>query len=216
MTIVDVSPATASRVGGWLLILSLPAFILVPVTNIIVFAQAGIGLFADITREQMDALGGQWVVSVLTVYLAVLVGNVGVILVARQLRGTTGAVWALPAAAGASLAVVVGVVDAVLRITAGGFSESRLGESGLFQAAEVLSNITFSSSALGIVLLAVSYFVSGSHRATGVVVGALGGVLFVVSVVAYAFVPPFALALLWLPLGVVWLVELKRARTMAI
>ena len=79
----------SSRVGGWLLSLSLVGFVVVVVVNIVAFTSAGgsgIGLFADITRAQMDALGGVWALQVILVRLAILVGDVGLLLVARAPR----------------------------------------------------------------------------------------------------------------------------------
>lgn len=207
---VTTVPSLASRAGGWLLALSLPAYVLVPITGVVAFSRAGVGAFADITKDQMASLGGGWTVAVLTVYLALLVGNAGLILVALQLRRSAAAPWPLLAAATAVVAVIAGAVDAALRIVAEGFSEATLGENALFLAAEIASNVAFSASALAIALLALAYFAGGAHRATGIVVGSLGAVLFLISLLAYAFVPPFALALLWVPLGIVWLVGLRR------
>ncbi|PWJ49874.1 hypothetical protein SAMN06264364_12440 [Quadrisphaera granulorum] len=208
------TPVPLQRTGGWLLIASLPAFVLVPVVNVAVLSGAGIGPFSDITRDQMNQLGNQWALVVLTVLLAMVIGNAGVSVVALTLRdprgGPRGARQPVLAAAAAVLAVAGGVVDAVLRIAAAGFDGARLGDDGLFRAAELASNVAFSASAAAIVLLAAAFSVTGIHRTTGTVVGALGTVVLLVSVVAYAFVPPFVLALLWLPLGVVWLLGTQR------
>jgi hypothetical protein len=209
-TVPTTESIKASRVGGWLLAFSLLPFVLVVLLNVAVFSGADIGLFADIDREQMDALGGYWAVLALTVFAAYLVGNLGLVLVARSVRGA--GVWPVLAVVAAVVAAASGLTDAILRISGAGFTEPRLGDNALYRSAEIVGNVAFSASALAIVLLAVSYFVSGAHRATGVIVGALGGVLFVVSLFAYMFVPPFAVALLWMPLGIVWLLGLRRAK----
>lgn len=202
-----------ARLGGWLLSLSLIGFVVVVVANVAAFSSSGIGLFAEATRAQFDALGPFWALLALLVLVAATVGNLGVILLSRSLAASSerGRAAARAAGALAATSIALGVVDAVLRISAGGFSEATLGENALYRTAELTGRIAFVAAAAAVVLVAVALFRSGLRRVVGLVITVLAAVLTVIAAVAYEVVPPFAAALLWTPLGIAWLTRLRRS-----
>ncbi|WP_336631717.1 MULTISPECIES: hypothetical protein [unclassified Microbacterium] len=205
-------PARGARLGGWLLSLSLGGYVLVVAASAGAFAASGIGAFPTATRAQVDALGGAWTTLALLVLLAAAVGGLGVVLVARTIAAGSPPAHAVARACVvvAAVSVAVGVVDAVLRIAAGGFGEATLGENGLFRTAEVTGRVAFVLAAVAIALAGFALHRSGCRRIAGLVLGVLGLVLAVLGAVAYDVVPPFALALLWTPLGIVWLTRRRR------
>lgn len=204
--------AARARVGGWLLSLSLLGYVLVVVATVRAFATSGIGTFPSATREQFDALGGAWTLLALLVLLAAAVGDLGVVLVAQAVAASSPEARgpARAAVAVAIAAVALGVVDAGLRVAAGGFAEATLGENGLYRVAEITSRVSFVAAAAAIALVAIALRRSGQRRVAGLVLGVLALVVALLGAVAYDVVPPFALALLWTPLGIVWLTRLRR------
>ncbi|GAA2972526.1 hypothetical protein JOD63_000121 [Microbacterium terrae] len=180
-------------------------FVLLVVTNVGVLASNGIGMFEDITRAQMDALGFGWVL-VSTFYpLAFILGGVGVILCAVSLTGLPGARgWSWSAATAAALAVVLHLPIAPLRIAAMGFTEDRLGDNAAYVLWDPVGYIANYIIIASTILLCVAVFVGTAHKRAGMVIGGLTAV-YLVAGLAQLPLPPFVISFLWAALGIVWL-----------
>lgn len=203
-TPVRISPA--GRVGGWLLALSPLGFVVVVASMAGIFASAGIGAFAEITRAQMDALGAGWAIAQALVALAESIVCLGAMLVAWTFVRTQGAGRTLAGAVLGSGAAVIVLVGLGLwnGIAVASFTTPTLGEDPRWTGGVPLV-LSFGLAVLQLVLLAALLWVSRARRVTGLVLGILGLVVLGVVVAAVDFVPPFVLALLACPMGISWL-----------
>ncbi len=201
-----------ARWGGWLLALSPLSFVLVIIVNAFVFATTiGAGTFADITREQMNALGVSWALVNIMFPLAVVAGSAGALLVARSLVKSAGRVFAW-ASIGASILVVVGFVPyAPFRIAAMGFTEPTLGENPYYTAWDLPYTVAFALAPVATALLCAALYASGIRRTAAVVIGALSVVVFVCFAIQLPL-PPFVIAFLWCALGIAWLRAPRQGR----
>lgn len=213
---VSLPATTATRWGAWLLAVSPVFFVLVVVTNLGTFAAADIGLFDDITRAQMDALGFGWVLASTLFPLAFIIGSVGIALLAGSLgrRVPATRVWAWGSVGAAAVAILLFLPYAPLRIAAMGFTEARLGDNALYTAWDTAGYIATDAAIAAVVLLCIALFVGTPHRTAALVLGILSIVLLIAAVAGLP-VPPFAISFLWCALGIVWLRRSSRSRRAA-
>lgn len=208
---MSIDMRSRGQLGGWLLAVSLLYFILLIVVNVWAFLAHGIGLFAEITRTQMDAIAVNWALMNVIVTLTSLAGALGVALIANNLRTSAARRWAEASIALAGLSALAAVVSLVLRLVAMGFTGARLGDDPAYLLSEqVVNRIGWFASLLAIGLLCIALASSGVRRITGIVVGCASAVVVLLSLFAYDFLPPFLVGLLWTPVGITWLIGLRR------
>lgn len=196
------------RVGGWLMALSPVGYGILVASMAAIFASTvGMGSFDEITRTQMDALGGSWLAARVLVAAATLVVIVGAALVAWTLRHTE------PSAAGlaraslvlAAVNAIATIADVALGAAVMGFTTATLGEDPLSRLSSALLPWTFGAVILQLLLLCAVLWVSRVRPITGLAMGVLSFVVLVVTVFAADSVPPFVVALLACPIGISWL-----------
>ena len=206
-------PRTAvARWGAWLLTLSPAYFALVVASAVASFAASGVGSFDTITRAQMDALGVGWALENTLYALALILGTLGTVLLAWSLtrRGGPHVAWSWAAAALGAVAIGLLIPYAPLRIAAAGFTEPTLGQNPLYGVWEVPYAVSWYLVLGALVLLCAAQFLGTRHRASSVVLGVLAlGVILCFAV--QVELPPFVVALLWCPLGIVWVRAQRRA-----
>lgn len=207
------SPSTAKvsggRVGGWLMALSPLGYGALVASMAAIFASAvGLSSFDQITRAQMDALGGGWIAARVMVAAATTVVIAGAALVAWTLRraepaAARGLAWATVVLAVANL--IAEFADVALGVAMASFSTPTLGEDPLWQLNSALLPWAFGAVVLQLLLLCAALWVSHVRRGTGLVMGILTFVVLVVTGFAADSVPPFVVSLLACPVGISWL-----------
>lgn len=206
MGAIEVS---GGRVGGWLMALSPLGYAALVASMAAIFASSvGTSSFDQITRAQLDALGGGWVAARVMVVAATSVVIVGSALVAWMLRRTEpaaarGLAWATVVLAVVN--VIAEIADIALGVAVMGFSTPTLGEDPLYRLSSALLPWTFGAVVLQLLLLCAALWVSRVRRGTGLVMGIISFVVLVVIGFAAASVPPFVVALLACPVGISWL-----------
>lgn len=201
----------AGRLAAWLAALSPLGYVALVVLMASSFASTiGATTFDELTRTQMDALGGAWIAARVLVTLATVIVILGATLLAWTLRQSSarGVAWT---------AFVLGILNTLAQVVSGaegivamGFTTATLGEDPTWQRNAALLPLTFGAVVLQLLLLCIALWLSGEHRTTGLVVGVLSLVILVVTAFAAEYVPPFVVALLACPLGIVWLVGERR------
>lgn len=224
MTATDASPAPArsaarlpatkaARAGAWMLAVSPAYFVLVVVANVGVLAANRIGLFEDITRAQMDALGFGWVLVNAFYPLAFILGGIGVALAAASLatKGISRP-WSWSALIAALVAAALYLPYAPLRIAAMGFTEDRLGDNALYTFWDPMAYAGNCVVIAATVLLCVALFTGTVRRRAALVIGSLT-LVYLIAALAQLPLPPFVISFLWCALGIVWLrgIRTKRA-----
>ncbi|WP_298130805.1 hypothetical protein [Micropruina sp.] len=208
-----IGPHPSGKVGGWLLALSPLYFVILIAVNVWAFSANRIGLFVDITREQMDAIILNWVLANAIVTLTWLAGALGVVLISRVLLSGAARRWAALSVGVTVAAALAYLVSLVLRLTAVGFTGSRLGDDPSYALSEqIVNRVGWFGALIGVGLLCVALAVSRTRRVTGIVVGSASAVVLLLSVLAYDLTPPFLFGLLWTPIGITWLTGLRRTR----
>ncbi|ALJ20430.1 hypothetical protein AOA12_11145 [Microbacterium sp. No. 7] len=218
----ETSPArtvTGGRAGGWLMALSPLGFAALIVLMAGVFGRTiGTSTFAEITRTQMDALGGAWAANRAIVAAAFGIVVIGAGLVAWAHRNASPPAARAVARATVVLAAVnlaAGVLGLVDGLAAESFTTTTLGEDPAWMRSEALLPWAFGAIVVQILLLCVLLWLSRTRRKTGLVMGVLSLAVLIVVAFAAAFVPPFVVALLACPIGISWLAGQRRRASLS-
>jgi hypothetical protein len=188
----------AIRLPASMLVASFLAFSIVILSAIVSFTN--VGVFENITPQQMATIRVGWSVFPVCAGLAVLLGAFGVVLLSSILKETTARLFAWIALASGLGVIVLCLLFIILRVSVTTFTETTLGLNSNYQ----LSDWSFSRLAAPLSMVAtffasISLFTTRLLRRTGLVVAVLSGILFILSI-AVGF-PPFVFAFLWLMLG---------------
>ena len=198
-------PTLRKRLGAWLLILSPLPFALAIAATVQVSTVHGPISFDDLTPAQMDEIAGWWILSSLAMGIAYGAGLVGTILVAREASAGRGRPWAAGATVVGAIGLALGLGFAAMRAAAVGFDATRLGDDSVYQVGHVVGYVGYGFGMLALVLVSVAMYRGGVHRVGGLVIGIISLIALLAYVVAPPYTPPFTIALIWLPLGIVWL-----------
>lgn len=187
------------RLPAILFVASPIAFIAVIVSAALGFSN--VGVFEEITPQQMATILVAWSTFNAFGGIAVLLGAGGVVTLANILKGTKARLSAWIALVSGIAVIALCILFIILRVSVTGFSETTLGLNSNYQ----LSDLAFAGlagplSMVATVFACIGLFASELLRRTGLVVGILSTALLVFSVISRF--PPFVFAFLWLALGV--------------
>jgi hypothetical protein len=202
------------QLPAWMLTLSLLPFIATVAAGLIGFMEKlPIGMrFDEITPPIMASIRTPWVLINLFIGLAVLNGSLAGIGLAYAVRKTQARPWLIAALGANLLALAVAIIGMMLRISVISFDEATLGENGVFRFVSTLGYIGNPLIFLATFFLSVGLAVSGLLRKIGIVVGVIGGLLFLLSYFPAASdkMPPFVIAFLWMPIGIALLLKQRQ------
>lgn len=201
--IVRTTPGSArvSHTAGWLLTLSPLAFVAVIVSYASTFAAAGIGLFTQITPQQMSGIAVGWVGSQVVFLLAIGMGSTGMFLLGGSLSLTSSSRWGRAVQTLAALALILSAAGAASNSALVNFTDARLGDNALYQLTLACGLGASVASAGAVIGAGLGLVVGRMRRGLGGVLAAGGLVLLAASLTNLA-VPPFTIALLWMALGI--------------
>ncbi len=197
-------PRTRIRFAGWLLVLQLICWFGVIIAGLVNFPP---GEFDTWTPTILAGVRGPWILFHLFFALALIIGNSAMALLASELRETPARPLALATLVCALGGTALIIVFVALRFSVMNFSESALGQAPAYQASDPIFTAAGVLTFLATCATAVSLWRIHMTRRTGLVVAVLSAALIVLLFVGF---PPFALGLLWLPLGITLL--RRRAR----
>lgn len=193
--------------------LRLPAIVLTlsPIPFIGVFAAGLLGFvgkvtttFDKITPEVMAQIRLPWAIIFISTFLAFLIGNIGLFLLANQFKNT-GARWvAWLAIIGILVSLVVLVLNVYLRLTMIDFSAPTLGQTPQWATSHTLVYVYHLVNFASTLMICVGLYITSWLRRAGLVVGILSGLLFIAGLVPSITdrTPPFVFVFLWLALGI--------------
>lgn len=182
----------------WLLAAPL-AFVSVIVTAILGFS--GVGVFENITAQQMASIRIPWVLFNTFAGLAVFCGAVGIALLGNALKGASARVLGWIVMASAAVGAALALLFIVLRATSVGFTEVTLGLNNTYQLSDSIFKFSGVTTLGATFLASISLFTTRLLRRAGLVVALLTAVLFILNIALGGF-PPFIFAFLWLVLGI--------------
>ena len=197
-----ISTAKRLKSSGWLLSLSPLSFVLVVVTAIVTLFSNNIGLFDDITPQQMSNIRVGWVIFHFFFALAFAVGGSGLVLLSKALMSTPARVLALATVMCVFLAIASVVAFFAVRSSFVNFTAPKL---ALASGYKLSNNLVLASQYLitaATVLAGVGLSLSGILRRTGLVVSIMAALYGVADISGVLVLPPFVIALLWLVLGI--------------
>ncbi len=195
-------PSARLRLPAFALLASLLAFIAgIGVTVGLILTRFPEGL-DPATSRQLAASAVDYIVFHLVFLVAVSLGVGGLAALANVLRGTDARLLAWVTLASALVAIAVNLLLTIVRLTLiGGFEEATLGQNDTFQwTSWAFDNVLSPLLAFPTLVASIALFTTGILRRTGLVVGILSGILFVLAFVTGY--PPFVFAFLWLALGI--------------
>ena len=201
---VSQIPTSRIRLAGWLLVLQLFCWIGVVIAGLANFPP---GEFDTWTPTVLAGVRSPWILFHLFMALALVVGNSAMALLAGDLRETLARPLTLVILVCALGGIALVLVFVALRFSVLNFSESTLGQVRAYQASDPVFITSSVLTFLATCITAISLWRTHMARRTGLVVAVLSGALIVLLFVGF---PPFALGLLWLPLGIALL--RRRAR----
>jgi hypothetical protein len=196
------------RLAAWMLALSMLPFIATVATGVVGFIASGdlpMGVtFDQITPQIMANIRLTWVLLNLFVGVAGLNIAIGVILVANALKTTHARLWMLAVMVLYSLLSIQSVFSLVVRLSVINFTDNTLGENAAYKLSGWGMDYSYPLSLLVILLLCVGLATSGLLRKTGLVVGLVSALLFVLSLFPEirGSIPPFVFGLLATPIGI--------------
>jgi hypothetical protein len=203
------------RLPAWMLALSLLPFIAVVASGLIGFiGNLPVGMrFDKITPPIMAAIQTPWILINLFIGVAVLNGTLAGIIIAYATREKQARPWMIGAIIVNSLALTIAIINMLLRMSVINFNEATLGDSSIFKFASTLGYIGNPLIFLATLLLCVGLAVSGMLRKTGMVIGAISSLLFILAYVPAVSdsMPPFIIAFLWMPIGIALLLKERHA-----
>jgi hypothetical protein len=205
------------RLPAWMLALSLLPFIATVVTGIIGFVVTGalpLGVtFQQITPQIMAAIRTPWVLLNIFVAVAGMNGALAAMLIANTAKKTKARPWMVTVLATNAILVISSIAGMLLRISVVNFNQAVLGENAAYAFSTTLSNVSYPLTFFGIFVLCFGLVVSGMLRKTGLMIGAISVLLFVLSLFPDIrdSMPPFIFGLLWTPLGVGLLMKERQA-----
>lgn len=186
------------------LVTSVAGSALVVVSTLVTLSTSGVETLSEATSEQFSAVLGLLTVRNLIYLLAFCWGAVGIALVARRLRavGDRARMLAIGALVLSALSVVAGVAQTVLPLTAAGFPQATFGDTVAYGNWFTASLVTVwcAVAAAGLASLAVRK--AGTRRGLMLVLGLVCLAYLIVDITLRGGVPPFAVAFVWLALGV--------------
>jgi hypothetical protein len=202
------------RLPAWMLALSLLPFIAVVASGLIGFiGKLPVGMrFDEITPQIMAVIQTPWILINLFIGIAVLNGTLAGSIIAYAARRTPARPWMISVIIANFLAVTFTIIGMILRLFVIHFNEATLGDTSIFKFASTVGYIGNPLIFLATLLLCVGLAVSGMLRKTGMVVGAISSLLFVLSYFPAVSnsVPPFIIAFLWMPIGIGLLLKERR------
>jgi hypothetical protein len=200
------------RLPTLLLLASPLAFIAVIVTAITGFSH--VGVFEEITPEQIQSIRLVWGLFNTLGALAILLAMGGVVALSRSLKNTTARFLAWISMGCGLVVIAACVLFIILRISVVNFQESSLGINPSYQVSDLIFvNIVGPISMLATACISTSLFVTGLLRRTGMVVAVLASILLILAIVRQF--PPFVFSFVWLILGVALLLRIRRQAVLA-
>jgi hypothetical protein len=204
------------RLAAWMLTLSMLPFIATVATGVVGFIASGdlpVGVtFDQITPQIMANIRLTWVLLNLFVGIAGLNITIAGILIANSLKTTHARLWMVVVMVLYGLLSINSVFGLVVRLSVINFTESTLGENVAYRLSGWGMDYSYPLTLLAILLLCVGLATSGLLRKTGLVVGLVSALLFVLSLFPEirGSIPPFVFGLLVTPIGIGFLRQGRR------
>jgi hypothetical protein len=205
------------RRPAWMLALAMLPFIATVATGAIGFIASGdlpLGVtFNQITPQIMEKIRLTWILLNLFVCIAGLNIAAAMIMLAYAARNTPARPWMLAVMGIYGLTSLNSVFGLILRLSVINFSERVLGENPTYVLGGWGGEFTYPLALLAILLMCVGLVTSGLLRKTGLVVGAITVLLFILALFPNirGSIPPFVFGLLVTPLGIGLLIRERRA-----
>lgn len=195
------------RVPGWLLILSILGFVAVIVTNVVVFAPAGIGEFANQSPDAIRSVAGGWVASRIVFGGALAFCCLGYALAAGHLLPGVARGVAIATLSLCSMTVVVILISEGLAIAILDSDAATLAMDSRWAISATLGEVFITLTFFALALIALALARAGALPRLGVIVAVLAGLTGVLGAVSVAAslgipVPPPFLGILGIALGV--------------
>ncbi len=205
------------RRPAWMLALAMLPFIATVATGAIGFIASGdlpLGVtFNQITPQIMEKIRLTWILLNLFVCIAGLNVAAAMIMLAYAARNTPARPWMIAVMGIYGLTSLNSVFSLILRLSVINFSEGVLGDNPAYILSGWGGEFGYPLALLAILLMCVGLVTSGLLRKTGLVVGAISALLFVLALFPNirGSIPPFVFGLLVTPLGIGLLIRERRA-----
>jgi hypothetical protein len=194
------------RLPAWQLALSLLPYIVVIAVGIIGFSGAlppGM-TFKEITPQIMKAIRLPWAFLNIFIMIATLNIAFAAIMIASATKMTRAHVWMIITIWANVFTIILSIISTMMRIIVINFIEPILGANSVYTFSSTLVTILYPLTFFAIFSLCAGLAVSDILRKTGLIVGAISGLLCVLSFFPDISnsMPPFLLALLMMPVGI--------------
>jgi SNF family Na+-dependent transporter len=215
VTLPRALSARTSRIGVWVLTLSLLAYLPPILMNVFVI---GPGLawegpprpFTTMTPADMGRIRSGWVVFRVVVLIAALAGCAAMMPVLAALRRANTRLWAMLGLIAATAALVLGPVFLVFDLLSMSFETATLGEDSKAVVANAVGSAVFDLSLAATALLAWALRTAGVASRMHTAVAALAVACLIGALVAPSYFPPFVAGVLCTVVGVSTLRALRR------
>jgi hypothetical protein len=209
---MDLDRSPKVKRSMFLLLASPLAFIAVIITAILGFSN--VGVFEEITPEQMRSIGVAWSIFNTLVPLAILLAMGGIVVLSQALKDTTARLPAWIAMLLGLVVIAACVLFIIIRISLVNFQEPTLGLNQWYKVSDwAFINIVGPISMLATVSINFGLFTSGLLRRTGMVIAVLSCILMILAIVSQF--PPFVFSFVWLVLGIALLLRLRHQQVAA-
>lgn len=212
MTTTLRESTTGLKRPAWLLIASLPVFVVYLVVASSVLSDKVEDTSAELTPHQLDGMRGGWIAASILWFVPVVIGALGLLDLSRRVPGP--ARLRSVAKVGALLSIPLLAVWLVLQLSLLGADGPTLGDNGIYAPAVALSVFAFWAAFVSTIAMCALLRRSGIARVLPWIVGVLCVLYLVFDLLTYlpAFfgsdkladavgLPPFLIAVFWAVIG---------------
>ncbi len=179
-------------------------FVVVVVTTLGALAVSGVEMLSEADPAQFASAAAVIAGRNIVYLLAMVWGTAGVVLVARRLLadGGPGRSVATTAIAACGVSLLAGAAQIAIPLLAIGFSQPRFGDTASYDAYFGASLISIWTGVVAVLLVALAARAAGVRRTFTLVLAVVCAAYLVVDLTTRGGIPPFAIAVVWLALGV--------------
>jgi hypothetical protein len=203
------------RWPAWMLALSVAPYIATVATGVIGFIVTGdlpLGVtFNEITPQIMSEIWVAWLLLNLFVFIATLNISLGSILIARNIKDPAARPWMFASLVLNAVIILFSLGNMLARWSVINFNEATLAENGVYAFTNTLS-IFYALPFLAMLMLCTGLVVSGALLKTGLVVGVVCALFFVLALFPEISrsMPPFIFGFVAMPVGIGLLLKGRR------
>jgi hypothetical protein len=190
------------RLSGILLAVTPLIFIALVVGGLLVLAPNKIGLFDNITPEQMETIKAGWIIFHIINGLAIGVGALGLILLNNLLRLNNDKLLVWVPIASALAAIIIIIAYVALRSSLINFTEAQLSLVPNYPLTGTLSVFSMYMALVATAFTGFNLYTTRLLRRVGLATMVLSGIHLVIIILAPNSVPPFVVSFWWLAMGI--------------